>query len=292
MLRWAKHYIDLFNDESIKTERDLIEYLLINFRIGVSGLAKRFNIPETSLSRKIKDYKLEHLRPVGEELKKITKHNREQAMLLKYGVDHMSKIPSVRESKMGDKNPSRDPYVKKKKEETFMKNYGVDNIFRLTPQLKDEWNKNIKKRELEEIEIDKFTIEDPLENIYRPEEYWDGLNPRSSYEVEICDILDNMGIEYKVSDRTLIGPYEIDILIEDIGLAIEFNGIHWHDKDNWMDHLGKDDVTHTECLEQFKTNECKNRNITLHHIWEDDWSEINDKNKYIKNIIEQAKQSQ
>ncbi len=69
MLRWAKHYIELFNDESIKTERDLIEYLLINFRIGVSGLAKRFNIPETSLRRKIKDYKLEHLQPIGEELK-------------------------------------------------------------------------------------------------------------------------------------------------------------------------------------------------------------------------------
>lgn len=67
------------------------------------------------------------------------------------------------------------------------------------------------------------------------------------------------------SNRSLIYPYEIDILIEEINLGIEFNGNWYHgnksiEKPNY--HLNK-------------TLKCNKKGFRLIHIWEDEW----DKNK-------------
>ena len=58
----------------------------------------------------------------------------------------------------------------------------------------------------------------------------------------------------------MINPYELDIYLPEIGIAIEFNGLHWHsDKyKNKNYHL----VKYERCLE----NE-----IELIQVWEDDW---------------------
>ncbi len=60
--------------------------------------------------------------------------------------------------------------------------------------------------------------------------------------------------------RDLIPPYEIDIYIPDIKLAIEFNGVHWHSINN------KETGYHLN-----KTKMCNKLGVRLIHIWEDEW---------------------
>lgn len=69
------------------------------------------------------------------------------------------------------------------------------------------------------------------------------------------DILDNLEVKYKMHDRTLIKPYELDFYLEDLGIAFEVN-------DNGT-HIGKDEY------HQLKRDLCKSKCVDLYFIWED-----------------------
>ncbi len=64
---------------------------------------------------------------------------------------------------------------------------------------------------------------------------------------------------------------EIDIYLPNLNLGLEFNGIYWHS-----------DIFKGRNYHKEKTDICKNNNIQLVHIWEDDWDY---KNNIIKSII-------
>lgn len=51
---------------------------------------------------------------------------------------------------------------------------------------------------------------------------------KSHYEIEICSMLEKMNIAYVHNDRDVIKPKEIDVYVPSFKLAIEFDGIHWH----------------------------------------------------------------
>jgi hypothetical protein len=88
-------------------------------------------------------------------------------------------------------------------------------------------------------------------------------NQMSMAEEEIVNflksILPNTTIERR--NRILIAPQELDILIPQKKVAIEFNGLIWH-----SDKFNTDKKYHLN-----KTNECKNQGINLIHIFEDEW---------------------
>jgi len=50
----------------------------------------------------------------------------------------------------------------------------------------------------------------------------------SKPEREIADFLEQAGLKVIRRDRTLINPKEIDIVLPDLNLAIEYNGMIWH----------------------------------------------------------------
>lgn len=50
----------------------------------------------------------------------------------------------------------------------------------------------------------------------------------SSYEIQIHNILDSYGIEYQKNDRSILEGKEIDVFIKDKNIAIEINGVYWH----------------------------------------------------------------
>ena len=50
----------------------------------------------------------------------------------------------------------------------------------------------------------------------------------STQEQELVEFCRQFFKNLKTHDRTLIKPYELDIIIPDIHLAIEFNGIWYH----------------------------------------------------------------
>lgn len=67
--------------------------------------------------------------------------------------------------------------------------------------------------------------------------------------------------EYHRHDRTIIAPYELDIVFDDLKLAIELNGVYWH-----SNKILKNDEYH---YNKFKM--CKDKGYTLISVWEHEY---------------------
>ncbi len=83
----------------------------------------------------------------------------------------------------------------------------------------------------------------------------------SNIEHEIANFIQSLGFQIKQHDRTLITPLELDIVIPEKKIAIEFNGDYWHSTKVHVDknyHLNK-----TELVEA--------KNYQLIHIFEHEW---------------------
>lgn len=80
-------------------------------------------------------------------------------------------------------------------------------------------------------------------------------------------------LPYKfIKDRKVLHRHEIDFYCKEKSLGIELNGLYFHGERN-----DKDQNYHI-----FKTDKCKENDIILIHIFEDEWY---NKQKIIKNII-------
>ena len=96
---------------------------------------------------------------------------------------------------------------------------------------------------------------------------------KSIGELELFNFIKGVYSEFDVinSSRKIIGPLELDIYIPDKKLAIEYNGIYWHNSNI------KDKYYHLN-----KTNLCKDKDIQLLHIFETEWLY---KQEIVKSII-------
>ena len=94
----------------------------------------------------------------------------------------------------------------------------------------------------------------------------------SFFEKEILTFIKNIydGVVIE-NDRNVINPKELDILIPDKKIAIEFNGLFWHSSEfvDYKYHLNKTEL-------------CENKDINLIHIFEDEWFH---KKEIVKSII-------
>lgn len=85
----------------------------------------------------------------------------------------------------------------------------------------------------------------------------------SRMEQEVYEYLNEATGLLKVLSRTRVNNHEIDIYIPEKNIGIEFNGLYWHSEDK-----GKDSKYHYD-----KWLACKDANVQLIQIWEDDWKE-------------------
>lgn len=76
------------------------------------------------------------------------------------------------------------------------------------------------------------------------------------------------------NDKKLIAPLELDIVIPELHLAIEFNGLFWHS------YSFKDKNYHL-----MKTEMCENLGYRLIHIFEDEWNKDKEEIKFKLNSI-------
>lgn len=88
----------------------------------------------------------------------------------------------------------------------------------------------------------------------------------SKGERGIVDLIQSLGFKCQTSDRNLIKPLELDIVIPELKIAIEYNGLLWH-----SELYGRDKWYHHD-----KTKMCNEKGYRLIHIWEDEWKTNND----------------
>lgn len=85
------------------------------------------------------------------------------------------------------------------------------------------------------------------------------VSERSSSLAE-SNLFNWINTENKIhNDRSLIHPYELDIVLPDYKLAIEYDGVYWHNEDF------RDKKYHLN-----KTTACENKGYTLFHIFDTD----------------------
>lgn len=94
---------------------------------------------------------------------------------------------------------------------------------------------------------------------------------QSKPETEIIDLITSLGLRVVHGDRSIIKPLEIDILVPEAKLAIEFNGNYWHS-----------DQQKPKSYHFDKTKAANEAGYRMIHVWEGDWDVRKDQ---IKRII-------
>lgn len=83
----------------------------------------------------------------------------------------------------------------------------------------------------------------------------------SSGEHQLGEFITSLGVGVVLNDRSIIAPYELDIVIPDMNIAVEFNGVYWH-----SDAQGKGPDYHYG-----KWASARDTGYQLITVWEDDW---------------------
>lgn len=83
----------------------------------------------------------------------------------------------------------------------------------------------------------------------------------SSPENEVAEYIESLGMTVVRNSRDIIAPLELDVVLPELKIAFEFNGIYWHSEQN-----GKSSQYH-----QRKTLLSKRAGFRLFHIYESDW---------------------
>lgn len=203
-----------------------------------------------------------------------------------------SKIEQTNIQKYGTTNPAKSNLIKEKTKETNLKKYGVEHVLQ-SSVIKDKIkNSNISKYGVEN-NTQKNIPQDALEKLNDAEwlinehhtkqktikriaeelsvtkrtvlNYLKKYNIESKRftcstgEKELVEFLTNYTI-VETNKRNIIAPQEIDIFLPEYNIGIEYNGLYWHS-----------DQKKPKCYHINKTLLCKNKNITLVHVFEDEW---------------------
>ena len=91
-------------------------------------------------------------------------------------------------------------------------------------------------------------------------------------EEEVADFVSSLGFKVLRNNRTIIPPLELDIVVPEKSLAIEFNGLYWHSF-----KAGKSKNYHLD-----KSIKCSSVGYSLIHVFEDEWE---NKKEIVKSII-------
>lgn len=210
----------------------------------------------------------------------------------KYGVKWNSQIDNIKEQKRkifeekygGIGNAS--DILKQKQIKTCLERYGVENckqkdLMITYPDLisfdKNQWIMKCPHPECNKCESKTYITNGDLHrsrmriNCELCTNLFPKHSLRSTYELDICNLLDSLNIKYETNVRGIINDYELDIYIPDKKIAFEINGCYWHSSEYKSPHY-----------HEIKTSIALTYGIRLYHIWEDWWITKND---IIKSMI-------
>ena len=205
-----------------------------------------------------------------------------------------NKIKQTNNEKYGYEHTFQVPTVIEKARLTNIQKYEVDEAKRKhwSTEFKLNWNNadwiiaQFSNYSLVEIcKVHNVSESWLRKNIHRlglAEQLLGPANQVSSSELEIVKFLQNLGIKKIIqSDRSVLNGKELDILLPDYNLAIEFNGVYWH-----SEQLGKDRLYHKS-----KTDICKQQGIQLLHIYDVEWNSLLTQNIWKSMIKSRLKQN-
>lgn len=218
----------------------------------------------------------------------------EEANIEKYGC-HPRKLDEIKEKakktcleKYGEDNPFKAEEIKNKIRETNIKKYGSSNISSLDFVKEKKRNTFLQKYipkingTLEALKLEllenfinghyphnwrclvcETTFKVPWYYIYAGYKC-PNCFPRNTFtslaENEIKDFVKNLGFDIIENDRNIINPKELDIVIPEKQVAIEYCGLYWHSDEQ------KEEKYHVN-----KLNETNKKGYRLILIFEDEW---------------------
>lgn len=214
---------------------------------------------------------------------------KKQTTLERHGIVSCFQDPKIQEKikkqnveKYGVKYPLLSSEIKDKIKDTNLDRYGtpypsqthlhkdtiniINNKEKFSEFIKDKSAYEISKElGINQSSFYKITDRYGFHNLYQK-------NKSSYLEIEMKHFLDELNINYESNNRTILNGKELDFYIPKHNLAIEMNGIYWHN-----DSKNPDKKYHYN-----KWKMCLDQNIHLISIFEDDWILQQEK---IKNMI-------
>ena len=258
-------------------------------KYGVTNVSQLKNVQQTIKDNNFKKYGVSNTSQLDDVKNKTVNTNQE-----KYGgiapissLEVKDKIKITNQEKYGVDCPFSSEEVKDKIKATNQERYCVENVqhnIDIKNKTMSTFNKNqlIKYREKyvdfdilnlcdNELEIkgDCGHIYNIPASIFRQRVvYYNIQNPciecypisaqQSILEKELQNFILSLGINIIANDRSF--GLEFDIYIPEHNLAIEFNGLYWHNE------LYKKKNYHLD-----KKKQAESQGIRLVHVWEDDW---------------------
>lgn len=203
-----------------------------------------------------------------------------ESCLEKYGVEYYNQTEEsqIRRKetslkKYGVENPSQNISIKIKKEKLEAKklNYAKSQNLVTVNDLSKTFNRDestiiddIRLLNLKIIKFNndaRFYIEES--NLPILSDFFSKTDEcgKSYSEKELVDFVKSIySDEIMENTKRIIPPKELDIYIPKMKLAIEYNGLYWHDEN----HVDRN-------YHLTKTNMCNEKGIDLIHVFEDDW---------------------
>lgn len=276
-----KYGVDHFS--KTKEFSDQIEKTSLE-KFGVTHYAKTQEFKQAMVSSNLEKYGTNHPMQNADFVNAF-----KQRLVETIGVDNPSKLPATQEKirqtnleKYGVGSVFQSNDIQEKIKQTNLKKYGVTNVAQ-NPEISRKIS-NTRKQNYYDPEIltllqDKNWLALQNKNGLSIGALADTLGVSasnlcklfhqmdidiirhfsSSHEKIITDFLDSIGISYQTNTRSVINPFELDIFIPSLSLAIEINGGYWHHEDQ-----GKHKTYHLT-----KTQLCEEQGIELWHLF--DW---------------------
>jgi len=233
--------------------------------------------------------------------RKCSEKKNKNTILIKYGVENVSNSQIIKDKKVetclnnfGVEYPQQSKDIFENSKNVKFEKYGDENYANCDKMLRTKRKKLIKKYNAIDYDGEFLTFKCEKDHIYKITFglYFNRIkvktnlcticNPyksnESPNEVKLYEFIKNIcSDEIKLKDRIVLSGKELDIYIPSKKIAIEYNGLYWHNE------LYKSDKYHFN-----KTELCEKNNITLIHIYEDEWKYKEDivKNKLINIFLE------
>ena len=267
-------------------------------RYGVTCVSKLSSVKEKYKETCKKKYGVEYYYQT-KEFKEKAKKTCVARYGVEHSTQSLNAKKKVKETvlkKYGVHAITQSEVFKEKAKQTCIKKYGADNYAK-TKQFKKTLKKNNKETLLKDLKnINVLHLEDLNENflntfvfevdntkyfdLNKCEDYFGVTYPiikriKCAFDIELpnyyeretkdrsnaeIDLFNWIPCSNKISNnRKIIYPLELDMVLPDYKLAIEYNGVYWH-SDEYKDqnyHLNK-------------TLECNNKGIQLFHIFDTD----------------------